>query len=344
MTGYKKYRTWLGLLIVFISLNSCNNAKNGEHSLEGAALGTSYHIKYFGDLSEEQAEKGLDSIFKVINKSMSTYQSDSDISKINSGDPDIIVDDNFQEVFNTSDKIYKESNGYFDPTVGSLVNAYGFGPDHTLDSVQQIEIDSMLQYVGFNKVKLTSQNKIEKQHPEIYIDFNAIAKGYTIDAIGRYFTSKNIKDYLIELGGELVASGSNAVKNSNWVVAIDDPMQEEGVRTFEATLELQNKAMATSGNYRKFRKDPKTGQVFVHTIDPLTGRSEKSNLLSASVLAKNCTLADGYATAFMALGLERSKQMLNILDNIDVYLIYTESDGSIKVFKTPGFDSALIKN
>ena len=255
-----------------------------------------------------------------------------------------MVDENFQEVFKTSEEIYKESNGYFDPTVGNLVNAYGFGPDHTLDSINQVQIDSMLQYVGFNKVKLTSNNKIQKERPEIFLDFNAIAKGYTIDVIAHYFDSKNIENYLIELGGELVAKGTNTSTKNAWVVGIDDPLQEEGNRTLEATLELKDRAMATSGNYRKFRVDSKTGQRFVHTINPLSGKSEKSNLLSASVLAKNCTLADGYATAFMALGLERSQDILKKLKDVDVYLIYTEENGDVKVFTSSGFDKALLKD
>jgi len=340
---YKKFKKSLLLIIATLSLMSCNNSSEGEHSLEGAALGTTYHIKYFGELPDDDANRGLDSIFDAINKSMSTYQSDSDISKINSGDSTIVVDQNFKEVFNTSNEIYKESRGYFDPTVGNLVNAYGFGPDHTLDSINQVEIDSMLQYVGFNKVKLTSSNKIQKQKPEIFLDFNAIAKGYTIDVIARYFDSKKINNYLIELGGELVAKGFNTAKKNSWVVAIDDPLQQENNRTFQATLELKNRAMATSGNYRKFRVDSNTGQRFVHTINPISGQSEKSNLLSASVLAKNCTLADGYATAFMALGMDRSKEMLDLLENVDVYLIYTEEDGTVKVYTTPGFDKALLK-
>ncbi len=341
---YKKFKYALLFSLSVLLLISCKNHIEGEHALEGTALGTTYHIKYFGELPQEKANQGLDSIFAVINKSMSTYQSDSDISKINSGDSTVVVDENFQEVFKTSEEIYKESNGYFDPTVGNLVNAYGFGPNHTLDSINQVQIDSMLQYVGFNKVKLTSNNKIQKERPEIFLDFNAIAKGYTIDVIAHYFDSKNIKNYLIELGGELVAKGTNTSTKTAWVVGIDDPLQEEGNRTLEATLELKDRAMATSGNYRKFRVDSKTGQRFVHTINPLSGKSEKSNLLSASVLAKNCTLADGYATAFMALGLERSQDILKKLKDVDVYLIYTEENGDVKVFTSSGFDKALLKD
>ncbi|PKD18084.1 thiamine biosynthesis protein ApbE [Salegentibacter salinarum] len=326
-------------LLVFLSI-SCKN--NGPHSYTktGKALGTTYQIKYFSS-ENLNTEKALDSIFEVINTSMSTYQDDSDISRINTGNEDIEVDIHFQKVFQLSKQIFKESNGYFDPTVGSLVNAYGFGPDKPLNEPDEAVLDSIKQLVGFEKVKLTEANTIQKENPDIYIDFNAIAKGYTIDVIAQYLDSKNVENYLIELGGELVAKGENLERESNWNVAIDNPQQTEDERTLQTVLALKNRAMATSGNYRKFRVDTTTGKRFVHTINPLTGEAEKSDLLSASVLAENCTLADAYATAFMALGYEKSLKMLENLENIDVYFIYADDEESIRVFTSTGFEQAL---
>jgi len=321
---------------------SCGNPGPEEQAYVGEALGTSYHIKLFGP-ENLNIEKGLDSIFDVVNNSMSTYQSDSDISKINSGDTSIQVDENFRKVFNFSKKIYRESNGYFDPTVGNLVNAYGFGPGSQSDGLTRTEIDSMLQYVGFDKVNLTTENKIVKQRPEIYLDFNAIAKGYTVDVIALFLDKKGVQDYLIEVGGELVSKGRNKAKNQSWIVAIDNPMQTEENRTYQAALALKDRAMATSGNYRKFRVDTLTGQRFVHTINPITGMPEKSNLLSTSVLAENCAVADAYATAFMALGMEKSKAMLERLENVDVYFIYAEENDKVKVFASEGFKKVLVK-
>lgn len=338
---YMKFKqAYIFLCLVLTQLLISCNSGNVEHAFEGEALGTSYHIKYYSE-EEIPFQKGMDSIIESINNSMSTYRTDSDISKINNGDSSIVVDENFRKVLEQSLKIYKESNGFFDPTVGNLVNAYGFGPDAKKDKLSTHVIDSMLQYVGLNKVKINSDNTISKQSSNIYLDFNAIAKGYTVDVIASFLDSYGVEDYLIEVGGELVAKGINQGSGEAWVVAIDDPLQKEGNRVFEATLYLKNRGMATSGNYRKFRLDSVTGLRYVHTVNPITGRSEKSNLLSASVLAENCALADGYATAFMALGLERSQEMLSRIEDVDVYFIYAEEDDEVKVFSTPGFKKVL---
>lgn len=339
--AYRKYSgTILFSTYFLLFIASGCQKKTPTQSLTGEALGTTYQILYFYP-EDLNIQKSVDSIFKVINKSMSTYQEDSDISRINKGDTSITVDENFKEVFKFSEKIYLESDGYFDPTVGNLVNSYGFGPDNKLDSLTDFERDSIFQYVGFKKLKISSDNRILKDHPGIYLDFNAIAKGFAVDVIARMLDRKNIQNYLVEVGGELVGKGENLAKNQHWVVAIDDPLQTEGKRTFQTTLFLNNRAMATSGNYRKFRVDPATGLKFVHTINPLTGRSEKSNLLSVSVLAENCALADGYATAFMAMGYERSREMLEELENVDVYFMYADKDEEVKVFASEGFKETL---
>ncbi|HSP11322.1 MAG TPA: FAD:protein FMN transferase [Salegentibacter sp.] len=307
-------------------------------SVSGSALGTTYSIKYFSG-NELKVQPALDSIFEIINTSMSTYQPDSDISRINRGDTSLVVDEHFVKVFQASRKIYEESEGYFEPTVGNLVNAYGFGPEKQLDKPDQVTLDSLHRLVGFDKLKLDAENRVQKSTPGIYIDFNAIAKGYAIDVIAEYFDEKGVSDYLIELGGEVVARGRNLQKDADWMVAIDDPEQKEGKRTFQGILALKNRAMATSGNYRKFSTDS-AGNSFVHTINPITGRAQKNDLLSASVLAENCTLADGYATAFMAMGFEKSVNLLEKLDKVDAYLIYVDN-GESKVFTTEGFKKVL---
>ncbi|QED36244.1 FAD:protein FMN transferase [Antarcticibacterium arcticum] len=341
LKAFRKYYKGLVFLLLAVLL-SCNpSSQVNEQVYRGEALGTTYQVKFF-HTEKLDLQKGLDSIFKVINTSMSTYQADSDISRINSGDTTIVVDENFREVFNYSQQIFNESNGFFDPTVGKLVNAYGFGPEAGKVQLSKEMLDSIKQFVGFQKVELTRSNHIKKEHPGIYLDFNAIAKGYTVDVIARYLDSKNVNDYLLELGGELVAKGVNQYKEEAWAVGIDTPMEEERERELYAAVKLENRAMATSGNYRKFRIDSLSGQRFVHTINPITGFAEKSNLLSASVLAENCTLADGYATAFMALGLEKSIEMAQKLENVEVYLIYTDEENKVKTYITPGFESSLL--
>ena len=329
--------------LLFLFFSSCNSAPEvKEQVFSGEALGTTYQIKFFHP-EKLEIQNGLDSIFKVINNSMSTYQANSDISRINAGDTAIVVDEHFVKVYNYSRQIFEESNGFFDPTVGKLVNAYGFGPEMGNTQLGESKLDSIREFVGFNKITLSPQNKIEKAQPGIFIDFNAIAKGYTVDVIAGYLDTKNVQDYLLELGGELVAKGINRKKDQAWAVGIDNPLQDESSRSLQAVVKLEDRAMATSGNYRKFRIDSVTGQRFVHTINPLTGLAEKSNLLSASVLAENCTLADGYATAFMALGFEKAVEMVNRIDNVDVFFIYTDEENNVKICTTPGFQNALLE-
>lgn len=334
-------RILLSISVTIFFFVSCDKQNQpGLYSQEGAALGTRYHVKYFS-YEEINTEKAFDSIFEVINSSMSTYQQDSDISRINKGAEDVQVDKHFRTVFKASKKIFKESDGYFDPTVGTLVNAYGFGPNKPLNKLREKELDSLRNIVGLQKLKLTSNHTIEKENPNIFLDFNAIAKGYTLDIMAEYLDSKNIENYLIELGGELVAKGKNLERDSKWYVAIDNPQQTEEERTFQTVLGLKDRAMATSGNYRKYRRDSVSGKRFVHTVNPLTGQAERSDLLSTSVLAENCMLADAYATAFMALGYEKSLQMLEKLENVDVYFIYLDAQESIRVYASKGFEEAL---
>lgn len=327
-------------MLVLLSI-SCSKQIRTAQRFQGEALGTTYAIQYFSE-EDLDFETAMDSIINEINASMSTYSTKSDISRINRGDSTVQPDEHFKKVFRASEKIYAESNGFFDPTVGVLVNAYGFGPGEALQEIDSVRLDSLNNLVGFDKLKLKDDGTISKENPLIYLDFNAIAKGYTIDLIGEYLERNNVENYLIELGGELRASGKNLDRDTEWIVGIDDPMQEEERRLF-AKLKLENTAMATSGNYRKFRIDSATGQRFVHTINPRNGKAERNNLLSVSVLSQNCMLADGYATAFMALGLERAKDALRNIQGVEVYMLYSVENGEVQVYSTPGFENQLVE-
>ncbi|MEO2128058.1 MAG: FAD:protein FMN transferase [Christiangramia sp.] len=328
---------------LFMSLLSCEKSNSiQKYDTVGEALGTTYSIQFYAE-NELDFEKALDSIFEDVNASMSTYRPNSDISKINKGDSTVVVDQNFRNVFKASEDIYRKSDGFFDPTVGSLVNAYGFGPGKQLKQLDSVHLDSVKRLVGFSKVRLTADNTIKKENQDIYLDFNAIAKGYTIDLIAEYLESKSVSNYLVELGGELRAKGENIDRQKSWAVGIDDPFQQEGERVLQAAIELKDRAMATSGNYRKHREDSITGQKYVHTINAKTGKAEKSNLLSASVLAKTCMYADGYATTFMAMGLERSQELLKKLEDVEAYLMYSDESGNLQVYATPGFQDTVLE-
>jgi thiamine biosynthesis lipoprotein len=328
-------------ILFFILLVSCKNERPQKYFFKGQAFGTTFSIQVYS-INDIDLEKGIDSVFYKVNKSVSTYLPESDISKINRGNTDIIVDDIFIDNFTISADVYKTTGGFFDPTIGVLRNAYGFGDTNPLQEIDSLALDSMLKFVGFNKVKLTSEYKIEKQYPEIYIDFNAVAKGYGIDLIGKYLESKGIANYLIELGGEILAKGKNVEKNKSWLVGIENVTSNLNDRSYSNIIALENIAMATSGNYRKFRIDSLTGNKYVHTLNPITGSAEKSDITSVTVLAPTCALADAYATAFMALGMEHSKVILETLNGIDVYFTYNDQNNEEQVFATEGLKNKLL--
>ncbi len=325
---------------VFALFFSCNGRDIMKNQSVGEALGTTYNIIY---LSDEDLDYGqeIDSVFNVVNQSLSTYIPNSDISKINRGDSSINVDHMFKDVFKLSKKIYKATDGYFDPTVGTLVNAWGFGPEHqiTMDSTR---IDSLLHFVGFEKVSLTSNGQIKKSVPNMYFDFNAVAKGYAIDRIAVMLDQKGIENYLVEVGGELVAKGINKIKDKPWVVGIDDP-QFTATRELKLLINLKDKALASSGNYRKFRIDEETGIKYVHTIDPKTGYTKNSNTLGVTVLANDCATADAYATAFMAMDLDKAFNVISQNRELEAYIIYLDERGETQEFLTAGFKELVVQ-
>lgn len=341
MMGLLKFkRVLLGCSLLFCLL-SCEDQSRPwvKNTNAGGALGTSYSIIY---LTKDSLnfQKGIDSVFYAVNASMSTYLPDSDISKINKGDKTVVVDHMFKEVFTIAKEVHLATDGYFDPTVGVLVNAWGFGPGAGIET-DSASIEKLLKYVGFNKVNLTTEGRIQKEFSEIQLDFNAIAKGYAIDRLAAYLDSEAIENYLVEVGGEIVTKGENRSKGKKWVVGVDDPQVELG-RRLKITLTLKDQALASSGNYRKFRVDSLTGMRYVHTIDPKSGFTKNSNVLAVSVIAENCATADAYATAFMAMDLEESKRILDSTASLEGYIIYLDESGAVQEFMTPGFKEQVV--
>ncbi len=328
------------IAVVFLFI-SCGNEIPKTIVLEGNAFGTTYTIQYFSG-KDFNAEKGIDSVIHRVNRSVSTYMPNSDISKINNGDSTLVVDVIFKEVYRISEVVFTNSKGFFDPTIGVLRNAYGFGDEKPLAQMDSKTLDSLREFVGFRKVKITAEGTVKKKHPQIYFDFNAVAKGYGIDRIGVYLESEGVTDYIIELGGEILARGANLTSDNSWIAGIEAVDSNLEDRSYTATVELKNKGMASSGNYRKFRIDEFTGKKYVHTIDPLTGKAEQGDITSATVIAPTCALADAYATAFMAMGFEKSKQLLAELPQIEAYLTHTDDNNESRVFVTPGFKEFLV--
>ncbi|GAA3623905.1 FAD:protein FMN transferase [Flavivirga jejuensis] len=297
--------------------------------LSGTIFGTFYEVTYSSDVNYE---KQVDSLFYVINKSMSTYQANSDISKLNRNET-IEIDAHFRNVYDVSKTIYKETEGAFDPTIGAIVNAWDFGPEGKIVNLDSLKIDSLMHTVGFNKVH-RDHNTITKPKGT-FLDFNAIAKGYAVDVIASFLDTKHTHNYIVNIGGELHAKGLNVEKNSGWKVGIENPNFDD-TQSLSRTLVLTNEAMATSGTYRKFKID-ENGNRYAHIIDTKTGYPSKTNLLSISVIAKDCITADGYATAFKAMGVEKVKAFLRSHPEFKVYLIFENDKKELETLSLNGF-------
>jgi thiamine biosynthesis lipoprotein len=328
------------LLIISSLFLFLSCGKDGAITKSGEALGTTYQVKYFSD-SNINVQQQIDSIFDLVNASMSTYIPTSKISRVNAGDSTVVLDDAFKEVLAHSYRIWKETNGYFDPTVGALVNAWGFGPGKPIANMDSVKVDSLRQFTGFGKIRLTYDgNKILLGENQPYLDFNAVAKGFTVDLIGRMLDEYKIENYLVEVGGELIAKGINVAKESDWVVAIENPKQEEA-SPFITSLKLKNKALASSGNYRKFRIDEKTGTKYVHTIDPTTGFTKQGDIVAISVLTDTCLRADALATGLMAMNQYLVKLYARNHEDVEIYMVHLDDKGEQKVWMTKKFSELL---
>ena len=329
----------IALVFVVWEIRQKDNPPLQKVEITGTTMGTiSYSIKYFSETGDN-FEDEIDSLLKVWNMSLSTYIPESEISRFNSGDDCFEFESSFfLPVLQASKEVYNNSDGAFDPTVGPLVNAWGFGPDKSM-TPDSATVDSLMGLVGFNKINF-NENHICKDIPGIKLDFSAIAKGYAVDVVADYLETKGIHNLLVEIGGELICRGT---KNDGklWRTAIEDPTVDVYERKFLAVAELENRAVATSGNYRNYYV--RDGKKYVHTINPSTGYPFTQTLLSASVFADDCMIADAYATAFMVLGVEKSKLVLNNNKSLDAYLIYSGDNGEIISYVTKGISNNIEK-
>lgn len=307
---------------------------NYQHD-EGFIFGTIYHITYHSD---NNLKKEIEAELKKVDQSLSPFNKTSVISKVNRNE-NPVVDPMFKEVFLLAENISNETHGAFDITVAPLVNEWGFGFKKGVEPTRQV-IDSLKYIVGYQKVKLTPKNYVQKQDPRIMLDCSAIAKGYGCDVVARLLRKNGINDYMIEIGGEIVTRGFNQ-KQEPWRIGVNKPT-DDSLNTnqeLQTVLNVTDIAMATSGNYRNFYY--KNGKKYAHTIDPKTGYPVQHTLLSATVLAKDCATADAYATSFMVMGLEKAKEILNRHSELMAYLIYTNDDGKTEVWYSPSLKSKI---
>jgi thiamine biosynthesis lipoprotein len=304
----------------------------------GRAQGTSFQIKFYSAADSVKIMSGIDSIFQLIDYTASIYDSNTIISKVNADLP-TELNEHFVTIFNKSQEVSKATDGFFDITVAPLVKAWGFWRKKGMD-LSPKQIDSLKAYVDYRKVSI-SGGKLLKINPGMMIDFNAIAQGYTDDVIADYLTSKGCKDFLIEIGGEVLAKGLKNGKDK-WVVGIEKPAADaNSEQVLQERIAFTDKALATSGSTRKYII--KDGLKYSHTIDPKTGYPTHQSLLCVTVMAAECAMADAYATAFMVMGKEKSKAILAKHPEMDAYFISADSAGGFVVDYTKGFESLIVK-
>lgn len=320
-------------------LEACNYKKESRLVDNfGYAQGSTYQIKYLTNKNQNFAEE-FEEIFKKIDLSMSTYVPASLISQVNAGNIWIEVDAMFSEVLTRSIEIAKESNGTFDPTVGPLVSLWGFGFEEVRGDVDSETVREVKSRTGYQNIQ-KDENKVKI--PEGFsLDFNALAQGYTVDVIAKYLEDHGINNYMVEVGGELKTKGVND-KGNIWTIGVDKPQNEiDAQDRFQFILELNDAALATSGNYRKYWVDEDTGMKYSHTIDPVTGTPARNRLLSASIIANSAIDADAYATVCMVKGLENCKEFLEEKINLEGYLVFSDDNGDWEVFITEGFQGYI---
>ena len=316
-------------LILFYFISVLNYAQSTPIKIEGKAQGTTYHITYF-DYKNRNFKPEIIKILADFDLSVSTYIPNSIISRLNSNEKNVVVDKYFKTCFKKAKKVWTDTYGAFDPTVFPLVNAWGFGPGKK-QKIEKYKIDSILKFVGFEKIVLKG-NKIIKKDMRVCLDFNAFAQGYSVDVVSDFLKSKKIKSFIVEIGGEVYANGKKS-DGTNWNVGIETPIDNKASENpLTATVKLENLALATSGNYRKFTIE--NGIKYAHHIDPKTGYPTQNNLLSASIFSKKCITSDANATGVLVMGLEKAKTFLASHREMSAYLIYSDENGDYKTYET----------
>ena len=324
----------LFLLLPAMLLASCQagNKNYSYHQDQGEIFSTGYHIKYAYNRSLKEE------IVTELNRfdlSLNPFRENSIITKINRNEP-VKPDSLFMKVFRKSMEVSRKSGGKFDITVSPLINAWGFGFQN-MDSVTPEIIDSLKEFVGYEKITVDNDGHILKTDPRVTLNTSAIAKGYACDVIGDLLERYGVDNYMVEIGGEITARGVND-KGECWRIGVDKPIDDPlGMQhELQVVLSLCDKSMATSGNYRNYYV--KDGKKYAHTIDPQTGYPSEQDILGATVIADDCMTADAYATAFMAMGMEQSEEMAKELPGLHYYFIYEKNDGTHGIEYSDGFE------
>ncbi|MCQ2959250.1 MAG: FAD:protein FMN transferase [Bacteroidales bacterium] len=329
----KNIQRYLLGVVAVLFFCSCKTAEKKYYEVTGLAQGTYYRVVY----EDSKIRKDeFDFILKKFDTTFSVYIQESVISRINNNDSSVVVNEQFKHFLEQSKRISEMTDGLFDITVGPLVKAWRFGPEVTGDNLpSQGQLDSILNFVGINKIWLEG-DKCVKADPRVQITGNANAQGFSTDLIAFYLDSLGVENYLVDVGSEMRTKGVNS-RGVKWTIGITRP--EEGIDSLpvemqsEIAIVLDNKSLATSGNYRKFFYAH--GQKYAHTVNPITGQSIPTDLLSITVVADECIDADAIATACMAMGVEKSKEFFRKHPEFDALMIFAVGD-SLATYKTDG--------
>ena len=319
-----------------ILLVSCQNKPSSYIQNNGMVYGTYYNIKYESPEGKDLKEDIDLELAKYV-EIFSHYEKDATITKINKN-IDVTPEPEFVTCFKRAEEISEITSGAFDITAGPLINAWGFGPEEKERMTQQI-VDSLKAFTGFRKVRMEN-GKIVKDNPRMQLNMSAIAKGYTCDLIGDFLAKKGCENYMVDIGGEVVAKGKND-RSKVWTIGIREPNEDPFNTDLNAAVMLPNHALATSGNYLNFYVED--GKKYAHTIDPSTGYLVQHSLLSSTVLANDCMTADAFATAFMVIGKDGGIEIANNIPGLEIYFIYADENGENQVYMSEGFKQYLKK-
>ena len=333
-TFYKHILLFLFTILLISCKSSSKEAELTYYQESGEIFHTTFHIKYEYDRSvREEIMEAL----QRFDDSLNPFKENSIIGKVNNNVP-VKLDSMFLKVFNKSMEVARITDGKFDITASPFINAWGFG-FKDMDNVTKEKIDSMKPFVGYNKIRIEN-GEIVKDDPRVQINTSGISKGYSCDVVAYMLQELGIKNYMVEIGGEITMKGVNE-KGNCWRIGIDKPTDDSTAmrRELQIILSICDKAVATSGNYRNYYM--KDGVKYSHTIDPLTGYPSEQNILGATIIADDCMTADAYATAFMAMGLDKSVGVAHKIPGLHYYFIYVKPDGKVDSMFSDEFDQFL---
>ena len=337
MDYIRNFKGWVAsvvALVVFLLIRLCSGGEAPYQESVGEKYSTFYSVTYKSkvDLSDSIA-----TLLDEFDYSLSPFNKNSIIAAINNNDTTARADELLKNVITLSQEVYEATSGAFDPTISPLINAWGFG-FKTEKFPNQAEVDSLKTFVGMNKIKLLADGRVIKENANTTLNFSAIAKGYIVDLVAKYLDSKGITDYLVNIGGEINCKGLNP-KGEEWRIGVDKPEESNKGGDIHSVLQLSDKSLATSGNYRKFKVEE--SQKVWHIIDPRTGYPTQARVLSATVIANNCAVADAYATALMVLGVEEGMSLIDSNSTLEAMFICPGDTAQYSIYYSKGFKQYL---